>query len=118
MTKTKSTNFKRKISKNKQKKATKKIIRKIFTDEVQKLSADVCLYVHAVGRIKPIYVSLSVLCGATCASQKNFTKLELRSRLHQTKEQNSFLNAATRISFSWQISQAANNSSIESLFHT
>ena len=33
----------------------------MFTDEVQKLSADVCLYVHAVGRIKPNYVSLSVL---------------------------------------------------------
>ena len=28
---------------------------------VQKLSANVCLYVHAVGRIKPNYVSLSVL---------------------------------------------------------
>ena len=33
----------------------------MFTDEVQKLSADVCLYVNAVGRIKPNYVSLSVL---------------------------------------------------------
>ena len=33
----------------------------MFTDEVQKISADVCLYVHAVGRIKPNYVSLSVL---------------------------------------------------------
>ena len=37
------------------------IFREIFTDEVQKLSADVSLYVHAVGRIKPNYVSLSVL---------------------------------------------------------
>ena len=37
------------------------IFRKMFTDEVQKLSADVCLYVHAVGRIKPNYVSFSVL---------------------------------------------------------
>ena len=37
------------------------IFRKMFTDEVQTLSADVCLYVHAVGRIKPNYVSLSVL---------------------------------------------------------
>ena len=36
------------------------IFRKI-TDDVQKLSADVCLYVHAVGRIKLNYVSLSVL---------------------------------------------------------
>ena len=31
------------------------------TEEVQKLSADVCLYVHAVGWIKSNYVSLSVL---------------------------------------------------------
>ena len=29
------------------------IFRKIFTDEVQKLSADVCLYVQAAGRMKP-----------------------------------------------------------------
>ena len=46
------------------------IFRKMFTDEVQKLSADVCLYVHAVGRVKPNYVSLSVLaavpCGVSC----------------------------------------------------
>ena len=33
----------------------------MFADEVQKLSADVGLYVYAVGRIKPNYVSLSVL---------------------------------------------------------
>ena len=33
----------------------------MVTDEVQKLSADVCLYVHVVGRMKPNYVSLSVL---------------------------------------------------------
>ena len=33
----------------------------MFTDEVQKISADVCLYAHAVGRIKLNYVSLSVL---------------------------------------------------------
>ena len=37
------------------------IFRKMLTDEVQKLSADVCLYAHAVGRIKPNFVSLSVL---------------------------------------------------------
>ena len=37
------------------------IFRKMFTDEVQKLSGDVCLYVHAVGRTRPNYVSLSVL---------------------------------------------------------
>ena len=33
----------------------------MFTEEVQKLSADVCLYDHAVGWIKSNYVSLSVL---------------------------------------------------------
>ena len=33
----------------------------MFTDEVQKLSDDVCLYVHAVGLTRPNYVSLSVL---------------------------------------------------------
>ena len=42
----------------------------MFADEVQKLSANVCLYVHAVGWIKPDYVSLSVLaailCGMSC----------------------------------------------------
>ena len=30
------------------------IFRKMFADEVQELSADVCLYVHAVGRIKHV----------------------------------------------------------------
>ena len=29
------------------------IFRKVFADEVQKLSADVCLCVHTVGWIKP-----------------------------------------------------------------
>ena len=38
----------------------------MFTDEVQKLSADVCLHVHAVGRIKPNYVSLSVFAAVLC----------------------------------------------------
>ena len=33
----------------------------MFTDEIKKLSADVCLYVHAVGRVEPNYVSLPVL---------------------------------------------------------
>ena len=37
------------------------IFRKVFADEAQKLSADVCLYVHTVRWIKPNYVSLSVL---------------------------------------------------------
>lgn len=34
---------------------------KMLADEVQEFSADVCLHVHAVGRIKPNYVSLSAL---------------------------------------------------------
>ena len=42
----------------------------MFADEVQKLSADVSLYVHTVRWIKPNYVSLSVLaaimCGVSC----------------------------------------------------
>ena len=32
----------------------------MFTDKVQKLSAYVCLYVHAVAQIKPNYVCLSI----------------------------------------------------------
>ena len=39
----------------------------MFADEVQKLSADVCLYVHTVGWIKPDYVSLSVLAAILCS---------------------------------------------------
>ena len=43
---------------------------KLFADEVQKPSADVCLFVHTVAWIKPDYVSLSVLaaipCGVSC----------------------------------------------------
>ena len=43
---------------------------KMFIDEVQKLSADVCLNVHSVGRVEPNYVSLPVLevvlCGEIC----------------------------------------------------
>ena len=42
----------------------------MFIDEAQKLSADVCLNVHAVGRVEQDYVSLSllaaVLCGVIC----------------------------------------------------
>ena len=42
----------------------------MFIDKVQKLSADVCLNVHAVGRVEPNYVSLpvlaAVLCGMSC----------------------------------------------------
>ena len=38
----------------------------VESDEVQKLSADVCLYVHTVRWIKPNYVSLSVLAAILC----------------------------------------------------
>ena len=48
------------------------IFRKMFTDEGQKLSADVCLYVHAVGRIKPNYVSFSVLEAVMCGVSYRF----------------------------------------------
>ena len=48
------------------------IFRKMFADEVQELSADVCLYVHAVGRIKPNYVSLSVLAAVLCGVSYRF----------------------------------------------
>ena len=46
------------------------IVRKIVADKVQKLSADVCLYIHAVEWIKPNYFSMSVLAailyGVSC----------------------------------------------------
>ena len=48
------------------------IFRKMFADEVQELSADVCLYFHAVGRIKPNYVSLSVLAAVLCGVSYRF----------------------------------------------
>ena len=42
----------------------------MFIDKVQKLSANVCLNVQAVGQVKPNYVSLpvlaAVLCGVSC----------------------------------------------------
>ena len=44
----------------------------MFTEEVQKLSADVCLYVHAVGWIKPNHVSLSVLAAVQCGVRYRF----------------------------------------------
>ena len=44
----------------------------MFTDEVQKISADVCLYFHAVGWIKPNYVSLSVLAAVQCGVRYRF----------------------------------------------
>ena len=40
----------------------------MFADEVQKLSAGVCLFVHAVGWIITNYVSLSVLAACGYAS--------------------------------------------------
>ena len=48
----------------------------MFTDEVQTLSADVCLYVHAVGRIKPNYVSLSVLAAVLYGVNANNSSIE------------------------------------------
>ena len=44
----------------------------MISDEVQKLSSDVSLYVHAVGRIKPNYVSLSVLAAVQCGVRYRF----------------------------------------------
>ena len=49
----------------------------MFTDEVQKLSADICLYVHAVGRIKPNYVSLSVLAAVLYGVSYRFLVLSV-----------------------------------------
>ena len=43
----------------------------MFTEEVQKLSADVCLYIHAVGWIKS-NVSLSVLAAVLCGVSYRF----------------------------------------------
>ena len=62
------------------------IFRKMFTDEVQELSADVCLYVHAVGRIKPNYVSLSVLaavpCGVSCKRSELISKCRHENKFY------------------------------------
>ena len=44
----------------------------MFTDEVQKLSADVCLYVHVVGQMKPNYVSLSVFAAVLYSMSYRF----------------------------------------------
>ena len=60
------------------------IFRKMFADEVQELSADVCLYVHAVGRIKPNYVSLSVLA-AVCSTKPNHTTKVHLNKVDTTK---------------------------------
>ena len=48
------------------------IFRKMFIDEAQKLSADVCLNVHAVGEIKPNYVTLPVLAAVLCGVSYRF----------------------------------------------
>ena len=48
------------------------IFPKMFADEVQELSAHVCLYIHAVGQIKPNYVSLSVLAAVLCGVSYRF----------------------------------------------
>ena len=48
----------------------------MFTDEVQKLSA-VCLCVHAVGRSKPNYVSLSVLAAVLYGVSYRFLALSV-----------------------------------------
>ena len=53
------------------------IFRKRFTVEVQKLSADVCLYVHAVEQIKPNYVSLPVLAAVLCGVSYRFLAFTL-----------------------------------------
>ena len=53
------------------------IFRKIFTDEIQKLSADVCLYFHAVGRIKPNDVSLSILAAVLCGVSYRFVAISV-----------------------------------------
>ena len=42
------------------------IFRQMFIDEVQKVSADVCLNVHALERVEPNYVSLPVLAAVRC----------------------------------------------------
>ena len=53
------------------------IFRDMFTDEVQKLSADVCLYIHAEGRIEPNYVSLSVLAAVLTGVSYRFLPLSV-----------------------------------------
>ena len=45
---------------------------KIVLYKIQKLSADVCLNVHAVGRVEPNYVSLPVLAGFLRSVNINF----------------------------------------------
>ena len=44
----------------------------MFSDEVQKLSADGWLYVHAVGRVEPNYISLPVLAAVLCSVSYRF----------------------------------------------
>ena len=49
----------------------------MFTGEVQKLSANVCLYIHAEGRIKPNYVSLPVLAAVLYGVSYRFLALSV-----------------------------------------
>ena len=48
------------------------IFRNMFIDEVHKLSSDVCLNAHAVGRVEPNYVSLPVLAAVVCSVSCRF----------------------------------------------
>ena len=48
------------------------VLRKMCIDEVQKHFADVSLNVHAVGRVKPNYVSLPVLAAVLCGASYRF----------------------------------------------
>ena len=50
----------------------------MFTDEVQKLSANVCLYIHTEGWIKANYVFLSVLAAVLYAVSYRFLALSVR----------------------------------------
>ena len=58
------------------------IFRKMFTDEFQKLSADVCLYVHAVGRIKLCFFVCSCGCSMQCESP---VQQDLQQKQHKSK---------------------------------
>ena len=65
----------------------------------------------------PAYSNKSKQCDL-CLTEKLYLVRAKKPSLLNQKKQISFLNAATRISFTQQISQATSNSSIESLFHT
>ena len=42
------------------------LFREMFIDEVKKLAANVCLNVHAVGRVESNYLSLPFLAAVLC----------------------------------------------------